>query len=195
MPIGVYHHKPRSEKTKKQISLKLKGIKRSDETKKKMSDKCWLKGKHIKTNNALETWRKNGGKSKGNTGHIPWNKGIKSYVKPWLGKKRSTISGKNCHFWKGGITTINDRIRTSLEYKIWRKAIFERDKFICQKTGISGGFLHAHHINNFSEKEELRLAIDNGITLSKKSHEEFHKLYGRKNNTLDQLKEFLCVQK
>ena len=31
----------------------------------------------------------------------------------------------------------------------------------------------------------------NGITLSEKSHKDFHILYGKKNNTEDQIKEFL----
>jgi len=34
--------------------------------------------------------------------------------------------------------------------------------------------------------------IDNGITLSEKAHREFHKKYGIKNNTNEQLEEFLA---
>jgi len=51
--------------------------------------------------------------------------------------------------------------------------------------------LRAHHINNFAEFSELRFAIDNGITLSEKAHIEFHKKYGFKNNTKEQLYEFI----
>jgi len=77
------------------------------------------------------------------------------------------------------------------DYELWRKSIFQRDDFTCQKYGIKGGKLVAHHINNFSQFPELRLAIDNGITLSEKAHKEFHKKYGKKNNTKGQIKEFL----
>ena len=90
-----------------------------------------------------------------------------------------------------GITPINDLIRKSLEYKLWRKSVIQRDNFICQKYGTRGGRLVAHHINNFADFPELRLAIDNGITLSEKAHKEFHKIYGNRNNNKEQIMEFI----
>lgn len=98
--------------------------------------------------------------------------------------------GKDNPNWKGGITATNLKIRNSLEYTLWRKAIFERDEFTCQKCGQLGGVLRAHHIHNFADYLELRLAIDNGITLCNKCHLKFHTKYGRKNNTFRQLQEF-----
>ncbi len=103
--------------------------------------------------------------------------------------------GKDHWNWKGGINPINDTIRKSLEVKLWRKACMERDNFTCQKTGIRGGELEVHHINNFASFPELRTSIENGITLSKDAHKEFHKIYGKKNNTKEQLDEFLCNYK
>jgi len=87
-----------------------------------------------------------------------------------------------------------ERIRKSAEYRLWRRAVYERDEFTCQKTGQLGGELVAHHINNFVDFPELRLAIDNGITLSKVAHNEFHKIYGKHNNTKEQLEEFLLMK-
>ena len=101
------------------------------------------------------------------------------------------MCGKNHHNWIEGITSKNDKIRKSSEYKLWRKSVFERDNFTCQKYNISGGELNVHHINNFADFSELRLVIDNGITLSEKAHREFHKIYGVKNNTKEQLLDFL----
>jgi 5-methylcytosine-specific restriction endonuclease McrA len=92
---------------------------------------------------------------------------------------------------KGWITPKRLLIRTSTNYLLWRKACMERDNFTCQKTGQYGGKLEVHHINNFSEFPELRTSIENGITLSKESHKKFHKLYGRYNNTKEQLNSFL----
>jgi hypothetical protein len=93
--------------------------------------------------------------------------------------------------WKNGATKKEKKIRNSLNYKLWREAVFARDNWTCQKYGIKGGKLHPHHIQNFAEYPELRFAIDNGITLSEKAHKEFHRIYGNRNNTKGQLIEFL----
>lgn len=100
-------------------------------------------------------------------------------------------SGKNHYNYQGGITPENVKIRTSIEMILWRNSVFARDGYTDQKTGVKGEKLVAHHILNFSSHPELRFAIDNGITLSDKSHIEFHKIYGKRNNTREQLEEFL----
>lgn len=104
---------------------------------------------------------------------------------------KKEYSGENSWNWKGGLTPERNKIRKSIEYRLWRNSVLARDSFTCQKTGVKGGTLRAHHIQNFAQFPELRFAIDNGITLSKESHNEFHKLYGIKNNTKEQLEEFL----
>ncbi len=99
--------------------------------------------------------------------------------------------GKNYN-WKGGTSRTEDKkIRHSIEYKIWLEAIFNRDNYTCQKYGVKGCNLVGHHILNFSSHPELRFNMENGITLSKKAHREFHKRYGMVNNTREQLLEFL----
>jgi hypothetical protein len=143
--------------------------------------------------------------SKSHIGKPPWNKGkklsdeyrlklSKAHIgKPSgrLGKKYPQFSGENHYNWKGGISTENTKIRNSFEMKLWRKACFERDNFTCQKTGTKGGDLAVHHINNFADFIELRTSIENGVTLSKESHKLFHHIYGNKNNTKEQLIEFM----
>lgn len=130
----------------------------------------WNKGVPMKesTKNILSTARK-GKKISPATqfkpGATPWNKD----------RKCPETSGPNNARWKGGKADINSKMRTSFEYRYWRKSCLKRDNFTCQKTSISGGELQVHHINNFAEFPELMFDISNGITLSKKSHIQFHK--------------------
>ena len=96
-------------------------------------------------------------------------------------KLKMSISGKGKRAreknpnWKGGITTEVKRIRSSVEYKLWREAVFKRDNWTCVWCGnrqISGHkvILHADHIKPFACYPELRFAIDNGRTLCKDCH-------------------------
>jgi hypothetical protein len=95
--------------------------------------------------------------------------------------------------WRGGITGENRNIRCGVEYKLWREGVFYRDNHTCQKCKTRGGPLHPHHILNFSQYREIRFSVDNGVTLCVPHHHEFHRRYGRENNTLGQLEEFLNV--
>jgi predicted DNA-binding protein YlxM (UPF0122 family) len=81
--------------------------------------------------------------------------------------------------------------RTISKYRLWVETIFKKDNYTCQKCGKRGGKLEAHHIFNWVDYPELRYAIDNGITLCKKCHEEFHKQFGKRKNTKAQLEVFL----
>lgn len=76
--------------------------------------------------------------------------------------------------WKGGITPVHYTIRHSLEYRSWRLAVFERDKFTCQMPGCGtrGGRIEANHILKFSEHPGERFNIENGITLCRPCHDK-----------------------
>ena len=118
---------------------------------------------------------------------------VERWKNPILRKKQSQRNkGKKGSGWRGGITPKNILIRSGIEYRLWRESVFARDNWTCQRYHIKGGRLHPHHIKNFSQYPELRFAIDNGITLSEKAHKEFHKEYGIRNNTKEQLEEFLA---
>lgn len=78
--------------------------------------------------------------------------------------------GKKSPNWKGGITPVNNKIRKSFEYKLWRESVFERDDWTCVFCGERSGkgnpvVLNADHIKPFALFPELRFAIDNGRTL------------------------------
>jgi hypothetical protein len=84
------------------------------------------------------------------------------------------FGGSNHWNWKGGVTSIHERIRKSAEYRLWRKAVYERDGYRCVWCGIAGNGqnLEADHIKPFALFPELRLAIDNGRTLCKDCHKK-----------------------
>lgn len=119
-------------------------------------------------------------------GELNWSKRPDVRVRLSLSKK-----GENHPNWKGGVTSQNKIIRHSIEFRLWRESVFARDNWCCQKCKIRGGGLHPHHILNFSEYPKLRFAIDNGITLHKKCHSRFHKLFGYTKNTKLQLTNYL----
>lgn len=87
--------------------------------------------------------------------------------------KRNFFGSKNPS-WKGGITPKNHKIRTSVEYLLWRDSVFARDNWSCQKCGKKSCVLNAHHIKQFAHCPELRTSIENGITLCKRCHKEIH---------------------
>ena len=83
--------------------------------------------------------------------------------------------GKDNPNWQGGITPKSIAIRMSIEYRLWREAVFARDNWTCETCKEKGGRLNAHHIKSFSKFPELRFAIDNGQTLCRKCHRKIHK--------------------
>jgi 5-methylcytosine-specific restriction endonuclease McrA len=85
-------------------------------------------------------------------------------------------------------------LRLSEEYMDWRKQVFERDDYTCQYCNIKGGYLNAHHLNGYNLFVEERIDIDNGITLCKIDHKNFHKIYGKKDNTKEQFEEWLLFK-
>lgn len=98
---------------------------------------------------------------------------ISRYIKEGVRCKPCSLryrSGKNHYHWKGGITKAERILRNRIEYKDWRKSVFERDSYTCQNCSQVGGELNADHIKPFAYFKELRLSIENGRTLCKPCH-------------------------
>lgn len=103
-------------------------------------------------------------------GNIPWNKGKTGNYSDKSRKKMSDAKkGDKSPLWKGGISTVNQMIRASLEYRLWREAVFKRDNWTCIWCGKKGT-VNADHIKRFADFPELRFAIDNGRTLCVSCH-------------------------
>lgn len=111
-----------------------------------------------------------------------------------LSKRSKLQTGKNHPRWNSELT-IEERLNTKRrednpEYYEWRKLVFERDNYTCQVSGEVGGKLCVHHIYNWADNKELRYTPTNGVTISEKLHKLFHKIYGKRNTTLEQFIEF-----
>jgi len=86
------------------------------------------------------------------------------------GRPKLAIRGDRHPHWRGGITGWQNKIRHSIEYKNWRRAVLERDNFTCQDCGVRGGNLHADHIKPFAFFPALRFEVSNGRTLCVPCH-------------------------
>lgn len=166
-----WHH---TEETKKKMREKRLGWSPSEETRKRMG--AWQVGRKLSAEVVEKVRRASIGRK-----HPPRSKG-------WREKQRAARLGKyrgeKATNWRGGITSINMLIRSSDEYKLWRKAVFERDNYTCIWCGIRSGsgkkvVLHADHIKPFALYPELRFAIDNGRTLCKDCHKKTDTYCGR----------------
>ena len=131
------------------------------------------------------TLSRNVGEDNGMYGKPSWNKGIKlstEHIKklrsshkgytPWnKGKPAYWAKGKLNVNWKDGVTSKNEQLRKSIEYKRWRQEIFERDNYTCQSCGKRGGInLNANHKKPWSLFPELRFDLNNGETLCVPCH-------------------------
>lgn len=124
-------------------------------------------------------------------GKFPWNKGLKGIMKKNSGSFKRGYDVTKHWNWKGGITPLMRKIRSSIEISEWRKKVFERDNYTCQKCGekeIVSGKLHAHH--PFQVKDLVKYCLfhhifnpDNGITLCKTCHLNLHGLLKKAVNS------------
>lgn len=77
--------------------------------------------------------------------------------------------------WRGGVTSPDHLLRSSLEYRQWRDAVLRRDGFACCDCGEGDPcLLQAHHETPIATAPERATDIDNGVTLCKTCHGKRH---------------------
>lgn len=167
-----------SEETKRKLRLVLKGRAPwnkgkvnvySKERRKRVSEK--LKGRTF-----TEEHRKNiseGKKGKpGSFKGMHHSKATREKIRLAFLGRPNPLTQKEKHWnWKGGLAHCNSRrLRTTSEYRSWRRAVLIKDNNACKLCMTSGGILNAHHIFNWVDYPELRFNIANGMTLCKACH-------------------------
>ena len=114
----------------------------------------------------------------------------KEKVREYYSNPANIKYGVESSNWKGGVSRERDRVMSTVQYSQWRKSVFERDNYTCQKCKQKGYQLEAHHIIPYSIDFTKILDINNGITFCKKCHKQYHSIYGVKKATEENLQEF-----
>lgn len=108
--------------------------------------------------------------------------------------KSKHFVGENSHTWNPLLTEQERHIKRKYEdYYVFLKAAMKRDNYtcdICGKYSKRGHGLNVHHLNSYDWDKQNRTNIENGITLCKQCHTDFHKTYGYGRNTKVQYIQF-----
>lgn len=112
----------------------------------------------------------------------PWNRGLKGAYRLNLTpekrrqrRERSrqiTRRGAASNFWKGGVT--EDRVAIGAWTRTIAPQIHEQFDYTCQRCGVRGGVLHAHHLLPVYAYPDQAYEPSNLVTLCKQCHEHIH---------------------
>ena len=128
---------------------------------------------------------------------------IKSGIVKNCGNRKIHYGGSNNPNYKNGLSSENERIRKTPEYKEWRQNVYKKDRFTCQACMTNfknANKLHAHHIVSLAYilKHDRGLVYDvaNGITLCEECHyptfeNSYHNIYGTLNDTPRDLENYI----
>jgi len=187
MPTGVYLHKS--------YQGFQKGYKLSEEYRRKLIERNkgnkYNLGKHLSKETKLKISKANKGKRH--------SKETKRYLsKIFKGKHFSPatefkkgyrpFTGERASNWRGGVSSLHEKLRHSVQFREWRNEVFKRDNYTCWICEQRGSKLHPHHLKSFVLYPELRFNINNGLTLCEFCHITYTKFGGRFDLLLRQKK-------
>lgn len=128
------------------------------------------------------------------------------------------MKGENCYAWKGGVTPLSNHLRSII--LPWKIESLKSCNYRCVISNIKENIIvhHIKGFNSILEETlnsiklnlydeiskytniEIKLIEDKclelhykyglGVCLNKEIHDEFHKIYGKGNNTFEQFEEF-----
>ena len=111
-----------------------------------------------------------------------------------LMKNLSLRIGKN-HYNYNPLITDEERVESRYsiygeDRRIWRKEVHEKHNYTCVCCKQYRGRLNAHHLNGYNWDVDGRFDVNNGVTLCKDCHLDFHSKYGYGDNTKEQFEEY-----
>jgi len=169
--------KPMSEKTKEKIKQANMGNKYSlgkTPWNKGTKGLCMANSGSFKKGHKLGLGRKASDKAKENMSNAHKGKHPSLEARLKQGESlRGRFVGEKNPAWKGGVS--RDKHNGDFNYRNWRNNVFKRDNYICCFCHRVGGKLEAHHIKPWAKFVELRLDINNGITLCLDCHHLLHR--------------------
>lgn len=84
----------------------------------------------------------------------------------------------------------NNKKRDDKGYNTWKRQVLERDNYTCRLCGCTDEetVLNVHHIERYADNKELRVDINNGITLCCNCHK---KIFGKEKEYEEYFKKIL----
>jgi thymidylate synthase (FAD) len=112
----------------------------------------------------------------------PWNRGLrKAYrlnltpeqrAQRRMRSKLVTRRGTDSNFWKGGVT--DDRVAVGAWTRTVAPQIHEKFDYTCQRCGMRGGRLHAHHLLPVYACPDRAYDLENLVTVCRDCHQLIH---------------------
>src|SRR5699024_1148114 len=106
-------------------------------------------------------------------------------------KQSESKMGKKNGMWNPNLTEADrmDRAGKAMNRR-WVTGVKKRDNNTCVICSASYATMVAHHLNGYHWDVENRYNIDNGVTLCEHCHNNFHRIYGMRDNTKEQFDEY-----
>lgn len=172
-----------------------------------ITDRANVQGKKFNRLRPIEPVRKKGSEriswrcicDCGNETVVDTNNMVSGSTKSCGCLNRELNTGSRSHFYNPNLTAEerlenNRYVSSKKNMDVWRKQVYEKDDYTCQKCNTRGGDLNAHHMDGWHWCKDRRFDISNGATLCVPCHTEFHYRYGNKNNTEEQFEEFAQME-
>lgn len=102
-------------------------------------------------------------------------RGLERQNRPRKPMKRGNLARRAPENASHALKARRQRRLNDPELRAWSKAVRERDDYTCQMTGIRDvGRNVAHHRAPRSRRPDLRLNVENGVTLTPEAHQWVH---------------------